>query len=465
MGNFGGLQVAYTGLNAHHKRIDVISENIANVNTEGYHRQRVELRSIDQASVGLFSGRVGAGGGVDYSQVTRLRNQILSTAARDQANNAATRTRQADLLQRIEDIVGGLDPGGLHDKLTALFNSFDDLANAPEDSAIREVVLRQADNVAQAFTRTTAAIDQLRDQEHASLVDTVRAVNALTEQIAADDVALLSAVNSDAQPNSLLDGRDLKVAKLAKLIDADVVELPNGQTSISVDGQLVVSAGKSTPLTVAVENDPALAPLGYDKIKVVGTTGRELRIASGEVGASLDALANGIPEQRRAIDALIADLADQVNTVHRGGQGADGSTGLDLFRVGINTGELTVSTDVNGHPEKLAAARLGAGAFDDGNARALAQLGESTTGPVTVFSNAVGVLAAKVASATSVADAAQVASEQATSLAQSAGGVSLDQELTDLITAQRAYEASARMITAIDEMLQTLIHSTGRVGA
>ncbi len=464
MGNFGGLQVAYTGLNAHHKRIDVISENIANVNTDGYHRQRVELRSIDQASVGLFSGRVGAGGGVDYSQVTRLRNQILSTAARDQASNAATRTKQADLLQRIEDIVGGLDPGGLHDKLTALFNSFDDLANAPEDKAIREVVLRQADNVAQAFTRTTASIDQLRDQEHASLVDTVRAVNALTEQIAADDVALLSAVNSDAQPNTLLDARDLKVAKLAKLIDAQVVELPNGQTSISVDGQLVVSAGKSTPLTVAVENDPALAPLGYDKIKVVGTTGRELRIGSGEVGASLDALANGIPEQRRAIDALIADLADQVNTVHRGGQGADGSTGLDLFKVGINIGELTVSSDMMGHPEKLAAARVGAGVFDDGNARALAQLGESSTGPVTVFSNAVGVLAAKVASATSVADAAQVASEQASSLAQSAGGVSLDQELTDLITAQRAYEASARMITAIDEMLQTLINSTGRVG-
>lgn len=464
MGNFGGLQVAYTGLNAHHKRIDVISENIANVNTDGYHRQRVELRSIDQASVGLFSGRVGAGGGVDYSQVTRLRNQILSNAARDQAGNAATRTKQADVLQRIEDIVGGLDPGGLHDKLTALFNSFDDLANAPEDSAIREVVLRQADNVAQAFTRTTASIDQLRDQEHASLIDTVRAVNALTEQIAADDVALLSAVNSDAQPNSLLDARDLKVAQLAKLIDADVVELPNGQTSISVDGQLVVSAGKSTPLTVAVENDPTLAPLGYDKIKVVGTTGRELRIGSGEVGASLDALANGIPEQRRAIDALIADLADQVNTVHRGGQGADGSTGLDLFKVGINTGELTVSTDMTGHPEKLAAARLGAGVFDDGNARALAQLGESPDGPVTVFSNAVGVLAAKVASATSVAEAAQVSSEQAATLAQSAGGVSLDQELTDLITAQRAYEASARMITAIDEMLQTLINSTGRVG-
>jgi flagellar hook-associated protein 1 FlgK len=83
---------------------------------------------------------------------------------------------------------------------------------------------------------------------------------------------------------------------------------------------------------------------------------------------------------------------------------------------------------------------------------------------VTRFSDAVGVLAAKVASAASVAEAAQASSEQATNLAQSAGGVSLDQELTDLITAQRAYEASARMITAIDEMLQTLIYSTGRAG-
>jgi flagellar hook-associated protein 1 len=464
MGNFSGLQVAYTGLGAHKKRIDVISENIANVNTEGYHRQRVELRSLDQASVGLFSGRVGAGGGVDYNQVSRLRDQILSLNAREQASVAATRARTADVLQRVEDIEGGLAPGGLHDKLNALFNSFDDLANAPEDKAIREVVLRQAENVAQAFTHTTASIDQLRSQEHASLADTVRAINALTEEIAAHDTALLSAVNSNSQPNALLDQRDLKVAQLSKLINADVVELPNGQVSISVDGQLVVSAGRATALNVGVENDPSLAGLGYDRIKVIGNTGRELRITGGEAGASLDALANVIPDERRALDALIADLANQVNILHRTGAGADGSTGNDLFTVGLNTGQLTVSADLAGHPEKLAAAANGAGVLDDSNARALAQLGESLTGPPTVFSNAVGVLAAKVASATSVSEAAQVASDQAANLAQSAGGVSLDQELTDLITAQRAYEASARMITAIDEMLQTLIHATGRVG-
>jgi flagellar hook-associated protein 1 len=464
MGNFSGLQVAFTGLNAHHKRIDVISENIANVNTEGYHRQRVELRSLDHASVGLFSGRVGAGGGVDYNQVSRLRNQILSLHARDQASAAATRGHQAEVLERIEDIIGGLEPGGLHDKLNALFNSFDDLANSPEDQAIREVVLQQADNVAQAFSRTTASIDQLRSLEHAGLVDTVRTVNALAEEIAAHDVALLSSVNSDAQPNALLDQRDLKVTQLARLVNAEVVELPNGQVSISVDGQLVVSTGKATALTVAVQSDAALAPLGYDKVSVVATTGRELRITQGQIGASLDALANGIPNERRAIDAVISDLANQVNTLHRTGTGFDGSTGLDLFTVGPGTGVLQLSADVAGQPHKLAAAGPGAGVLDDANARALAQLGESLTGPVTVFSNAVGVLAAKVASATSVADAAAAASEQATALAQAAGGVSLDQELTDLITAQRAYEASARMITAIDEMLQTLILSTGHVG-
>lgn len=464
MTSFRGLQVAFTGLGAHQKRIDVISENIANINTEGYHRQRVRLATIDHASVGLFSGRVGAGGGVDFSQVTRLRDQVLAGNARDQAAAAATRGRQAEILSRVEDIVGGLNPGGLHDKLVALFNSFDDLANAPEDQAIREVVLRQADNVAQAFTRTTAAIDQLRDLEQASLTDTLRAVNALSAEIAAHDEALLSAVNSDSQPHALLDQRDLKVTELVGLIDADVVELENGQVSISVDGQMIVSAGRSTNLSLAVGNDPALAALGYDKISVVGATGRELRIVNGEVGASLDALATSIPDERRAMDAIIADLVDQVNTLHRNGVGADGSTGLNLFDFGLNPGSMVVSPDVDGHPERLAAAGPGAGAFDDANARALAHLGESLTGPVTTFSNAVGVLAAKVASARAVADAAQAASEQASGLAQAAGGVSLDEELTDLITAQRAFEASARMITTIDEMLQTLIRSTGRVG-
>jgi flagellar hook-associated protein 1 FlgK len=464
MSNFGGLDVATKGLAAHQRRIEVIGENLVNANTPGYHRQRVELQAVNRTSAGVFSGAGRLPGGVDYSEISRLRDQTLEVHARKQAGVSASASRQADLLSQIEQLVGGLDGGGLHDQLQALWNGFDDLANSPDDLAIRDTVLQRAERLAQGFTRTTGAIDQLRQREQEQIFDTVEALNTLTSEIAALDSQIIGDLNSQSQPNALLDRRDQRLAKLAELADLEVAELDTGQLSISVDGQLVVSNGRSTPLSVGLTSDPTLSPLGYNKISVISPTGRELTITAGELAGSLSATASTIPDERRRLDDLIADLAAQVNGIHQGGSGLDGSTGLNLFDIGPGTGTLTVSSDVAGQPEKLAAAAAGAGDLDDSVARAMAQLSESPTGPSERFTDAVGALAARVATAQGAADAAAAASLQATNLAQSVGGVSLDEELTELIMAQRSYEASARLVTAIDEMLLTLVNSTGRVG-
>jgi flagellar hook-associated protein 1 FlgK len=460
MSNFGGLDVATSGLTAHRRRIEVIGENIVNVNTPGYHRQRVELAAVNRTSAGVFSGASRLPGGVDSSEVSRLRDQTLERHAREQGGVAAARNRGAVLLSQVEQLVGGLDEGGLHDQLNTLWNAFDDLANAPDDVAIRQTVLQRADSLAQGFSRTTRAIDQLREREQEQIFDTVDTVNVLTGQIAALDAEIIGDLNA----NALLDRRDQKLTELSKLANLEVHQADTGQLSISIDGQLVVSNGRSVPLSVEVTSDPALAPLGYNRISVISPTGRALSIAGGELAGSLTATATGIPDERRALDTLIADLVAQVNGIHQTGAGLDGSTGLNLFEIGPGLGDLAVSPDVEGQPEKVATAALGAGELDDSIARQLAQLAESPSGPSEAFTDLVGGLAARVSTANGAAQAAEAASAQATSLAQSVGGVILDQELADLIVAQRSYEASARLVTAIDDMLFTLINQTGRVG-
>ncbi len=462
MASFGGLNIAYTGLNAHQKRIDVIGENITNVNTPGYHRQRVELSPVGNPTRGVFAG-VSRQGGVDVEAVTRLRDRTLSAHARLQGGVAAARSEAAETLRRLEQIVGGLDPGGLHDQMSALFNGFDDLAAAPEDPAMRQVVLERATSLAQGFTRTAGAIDQLRAGTEDQLAETVRSINSLSERIATVDNEILGALTVDADPNVLLDKRDLMVAELATLADVDVVETTTGQVTVSLDGHLLVSNGRAGSVTIETSLDPDLGALGYGRVAVVDGSGRELTVAGGSLSSQLSALSTTIPAGRVDLDAAAADLAAQVNTIHRSGTGLDGSTGLDLFEIGPNPGELRVSPDVAGRPEKLAAAAAGAGQLDNTIARSLAQLSDSATGPLAGFVQTVGALASTVASAIGIAESAEAASDQAESLALSAGGVGLDEELTDLITAQRSYEASARLMTAIDEMLQTLM-STGLVG-
>ncbi|MGF1599685.1 MAG: flagellar hook-associated protein FlgK [Acidimicrobiales bacterium] len=463
MGGFDALGIAASGLAAHRRRIDVISENIVNANTPGYHRQRVELSAIADSSLGVFSGRNETGGGVTYDQVSRLRDATLTAHARHQSTVASERALRLSVLERVEDVIGGFDEGGLHDQINALFNSFDELASSPDDMAIRQIVLQRADALAQGFGRTTAALGQLRDRAEADIEDAVRTINALTEQIATLDAEILGSVNSNADPNTLLDQRDRKVRELAQLADVDVAEQANGQVSVTLDGELLVHNGRSTALAVEISTDPALSPLGYLKVAVATAGGRELRVGGGSLGGNLEAAATLVPDERRAIDALAAAIADQVNTQHRAGAGLDGTAGRDLFVIVPGSGQLEVSPDLIDSPEKVAAAEHGAGTLDESNARILAELGESPTGPAGLFAELVGKLGARVTTVRSASEASQAASAQADALAQSAGGVSLDEELTDLLSSQRAYEASARLITAIDEMLQTLIN-TGLVG-
>jgi flagellar hook-associated protein 1 len=463
MSSFGALNIAYTGLNAHQQRINVIGENITNVNTPGYHRQRVALGPIENQSTGFIVGDSRTSGGVEVLDIGRLRDETLAAHARTQGGRAGGATEAANILHELEGIVGGLDPGSLHDKMTDMFNSFDDLAGSPDDPAMRRIVLQRAEIVAQGFTRTAGAIDDPRARVEEEVFDTVNSINTLAAKIASADAEILGATTINADPNTLTDKRDKMIDELAGLADVIVAEQSDGQISISLDGQLLVSNGRSHELAVAHAVDPTLTPLGYVHVGVVNDRGRELNVTGGRLSAKLNALQTTIPESRRELDTVATDLVGQLNAIHTVGEGFDGSTGNQLLELGPSSGEMRLSSDVAGQPDKVATRLAGGGPLDNGNVRQLAALADDPSGPLPGFVNMVGSLAARITTADGQAQAAESAKQQADTMALAAGGVSLDEELADLITAQRSYEASARIITAIDEMLQTLM-STGLVG-
>jgi flagellar hook-associated protein 1 FlgK len=459
----GSLNIAYTGLNAHQRRIETIGENITNVDTPGYHRQRVDLQSITKEVAGVHAGSLSQAGGVRADTITRLRNEVLATHARQQGSKAAASEVNADTMTQVEQILGGLEEGGLHDQMVDLFNGFDDLAAAPEDGATRRVILQRANVVAQAFTRTAGDIDDLRERVFDQAEEDVRSINLLADQIADLDTEILKASSMNDSPNTLLDKRDQLVNKLAELANVTVQETSNRQVSVSLGGKLIVSAGRSSHVELAAQADPGLAALGYGRYVLQTTTGQELNINTGELAARLTDLNVTIPGSRTNLDGAASDLADQVNAIHRSGVGLDGSTGLDLFLVGPASGQLSISPVVDGQPDRVAAGKPGNGPLDNTNARELADLAESPNGPLRTFVSLVSNTAAQVSTSRGLADAATTAKEAADSLALQDSGVSLDEELADLVAAQRSYEASARVLTSIDEMLQTLI-GIGLVG-
>ena len=463
MSDFSGLSSAITGLNAHRKRIDVISQNIANVETPGYHRQVVDLQSIGSSRSGLFSGPAGEHGGVETS-ISRRWDQILDTNAKNERSRTTSLEAQAAAMTSLEANVGSFSGGGLAGRLQELFNGFDDLANNPKDLAVRNVVLGNADAVASAINLEAATIDNAHQGAVERVTVFVDQLNSLAESIAQLDIDITGGVASGDDPNGLIDARDRMATELAGLANVNVGYEADGQIRLSIDGHNLVSYGQFRPVKLESVGDPALATLGYQRYELQSDSGRTLDLRGGAIHGTLVTANELVPEQRRALDDVANSIATAVNGLHTAGTGLDGTTGNNLFDPTSTTAHsFAVSADVVGEPLKLAASD-GSGALDNSVASALADLGTDPTGPAADHAEMLAALGNRVRLLNNSAETAALASGRANEALQSEVGVSLDEELADLVSAQRAYEASARMISAIDGMLDTLINRTGLVG-
>ncbi len=464
MSNFAGLSTGYSALVAHQRRIAVVSENIANINTPGYHRQSVELESAaSPKTVGFWSGTLDTGGGVQVKSINRAGSAILDDNARRSTSVAEQMAAEESIMLQIEDAIGGLADQGIRAEFDALFNGFDDLANMPEDLGVRRVTLELAEAVSRSLRSAAGQLNVLHQTQSETIVVQVSRVNELAESIAALDSQIIGAQSAGATPNALYDQRDQMVDELSSLVGISSVPENDGQVSITVDGYLLVGDGRSRPISYTLEPAPPGDSTGLGVSNIVAGDGRVLSPTGGTLGGLVHATNEMIRTDSQALDELAIFLADEVNAIHSTGVGLDGSTGHDLFEVPTGAVDIRLSGDLDGHPERLAAASAGAGALDESNARALASLAEDPNGPSAKVSHLIDTLSVRVSASVSRSQAAQNSADHATGLADSSGGVSLDQELTELIMAQRSYEAAARIVTAIDQMLQTLM-TTGLVG-
>ncbi len=464
MSNFAGLSTGYTALVAHRRRIDVISENIANIDTPGYHRQTVQLESLAAPkSIGFWAGKRDTGGGVDVRSISRAGSSLLEDNARRAISVADQMSTEEDVMLQIEDAVSGLSDQGIRAEFDALWNAFDDLASLPEDLGVRRVTLERAEAVGRSLRSAAKSLNTLHLTQMATAEVQVSRINELANSIAALDRQIIGGAASGAAPNGLIDQRDLMVGEMASLIDVSAVPESDGQISITIDGFLVVGDGRSRPVRYESQPAPLGDATGLSVSSLVGGDGRVLTPSGGSLGGLIGAANTLIRHERQALDDLAVFTANTVNAIHSSGVALDGTTGHDLFEVTTGAIDIRISADLEGHPERLAAAEVGAGVLDETNARALADLSEDPDGPSARVGHLIDTLSVRVSAAVARSAAAEKSADQATGLAEASGGVSLDQELTDLITAQRSYEAAARLITAADQMLQTLM-TTGLVG-
>jgi flagellar hook-associated protein 1 FlgK len=436
---FMGLQTALRGLIAQQEALDVTGHNIANANTLGYSRQEVTtsasraLRINTGSSAG--NGKAELGTGVDVTGVTRARDRFLDLQYRAQAMRLGG---LAARVQGMETIEGALaEPGetGISQELQTFWSDWEGLANDPEDTAARQAVVEAGKALGVSLSElndqlTRAA--EVAEGEYSAITGTGGEVEQKAKEIAQLNGAIRSATTEGAEPNDLLDRRDLLLDELSSLGQVSVTELN--------DGTIEVGFGDAAePLVAEGEvNWP-----------------QELREPKGKLGALLELVEPGgtIESFRGELNGFAEGLADAVDAIHTKGGGPaffayEAGKGAASLSVAVDAAEVQTAGDgsAGGNDVATEIGALRGGAVDRSYAAFVTRVGTEMNEAKNGETNAQALL-----------DAVEERRE-------STSGVSMDEEMTNLQRFQRGYEASARAMTALDEALDVLINRTGRVG-
>lgn len=477
----GLLSVARTAMISHQTALQTVGHNIANAATEGFTRQEAVLAAKDPAR--LTYGNVGTG--VTVSTVVRKRNEMLDVGYRTSAETTARAELRRDQLAQLEAVFGEPSEEGMSKTLDEFFNAWSDLAAAPTSIGARAVVQQRGRQVATLFNTYDNELTSQRVTATDRLLQTLRQVNGLAEQVADLNGRILSSESAGMPNNDLRDRRDLALDKLASLVGAKVERQASGSTSVLVGSFNLVEGTNVQVLELAFDTPPGPPPpepVGDVPVRVKpsGNDGTVLGLG-GEVNALMENINRTIPELRTRLDTTARLLTSTVNTAHRGGftfagNAIPGTAAGNFFDPGsvtspVRAGTIMLDVAVAADAGRVAASRDANGPADNGVATELAALRDAHsavtwTSPdgavergsfIGFFRSTVTHLGITTQAAIDDATLFRTLVDQAEARRQDAGGVNIDEEMVQIVRVQQAYQAAAKMVKSVDELMQTIL--------
>lgn len=333
----GILGSALSGLAAFQRSLEVTSNNIANVNTEGYSRQRVELQTMPEQ----FVGHGYLGSGVSATNIKRSYDEFINT----QQRSSATAYNDVDsfyLLSTQMDNLIANENTGLSPAIKSFFNAVNDVANDPTSIPARQVMLSEGDAIARQFNTMSNRLNDLRQQVNNNLDTSVKEVNGYAKSIADLNRKIMDAVGKTSgqqMPNELMDQRDLLLSKIAEKMDISVVPQPDGSFSVfTQQGQpLVLSINASSLSLQGADNDPSRLLVKLNGEDITGN------LTGGEIYGNLRFRDQMLDPAQNQLGLLAAGLAIEFNKVHQDGYDLNNDPGLQFFDLGMPTNLPVVS--------------------------------------------------------------------------------------------------------------------------
>jgi flagellar hook-associated protein 1 FlgK len=451
--SFYGLQTSLRGLLAQQRMLDTAGHNIANASTQGYSRQEAVLQASPALEIpaGGIAGGAGAhlGSGVDVQVYRRVRDGFIDLQYRAQNTTLKDWSTRSEALQRAEASLAEPGDNGINAQLSKFWDAWSDVANAPQEPAAKQALVEQAQSLTDAFATVRSQIGLVQSQARSQYDDLTRGASAgdpggeiaqTAVELAQLNDTIRRYVTAGDTPNDLLDRRDLLLDKLSGFGQVSAEAQADGTVKVSfVD---TASAGTTYPIVDGVNVAWAGAPASW-------SPGGQL----GALQAMSDPVSGTLQRYIDDVDAVAGQLATSVN----------GRYGATFFETGPGPAGATLRVE-SGLAANPRALQTGSGAVGSNDiAVAVAGLRDdpSIGGAYRSFVAKVG---AEVRNSIRQEANSQALADSVENRRQSVAGVSMDEEMSNLVRFQRGYQASARAMSTMDEMLDVLINRTGRVG-
>ncbi len=449
------LNTALRSMQATQLSIAVSSNNIANAQTPGYSRQRL----ITRPAQGEGDGSTGTG--IDVVRVESVRNQLIDTRLKQETAKKSQHETLSGALSDIEVLFNESNESGFLPVLTKFFNSFHALSADPSSTIYREEIRTNAQSMADSFKNRGESLRSIQSMTNAAIADDVARANDLIAQIATVTVSIKEH-GAESSSNELHDQRSILVRELSKLMEVRELEAGTDYHLTTSSNRLLALNGTAMPLTTEPSDDSGLLIVRSGQADITNELG------PGQIKANLELRDRYLPKYMAALDTLAYDIVTNVNAIHSAAYDLNAITGINFFTPPDSSEGaprlMTLSEDVAGDPGKIAAATDAAGlnnlaAIDMGN---LLHNAVFTGGSVTdQYGNLVSTVGSDVLNAASSLRQHEALEFQLENRRSAISGVSIDEETVQMLGFQRAYEASARLVRTVDEMLQTLLAMGG----
>lgn len=447
------FEISKSGLLTHKKNIEVAGQNISNASTPGYTRQDVMMspREIQDRR----GGNIGLG--VQIDEIRRIRSELLDEQIRDRTNLQTALEGELNVFERLQNILTTETENDLDKSMNNMFDAYSLLTANPESFSLREDAVRATQDIAAQFKRISGEFQNLSSLVRQETASQVLDINRIVGDIARlDDAITTRSAKGISQDNRSLDVRAQKLNELGEIVAVNYNFDENGSITLRVGDFIVLQNGRQKELKHVFD------PIN-NKSRVKLTTGKVLNPPGGRLGANIRAYEEIIPAFEEDLNNLALNLKDAMNALHLEGRGLEDDGSRLIFDTTSESAfTLSVNQDIVNNPNLLALSLTPDAPGNSENARRIADLRLDQTAmgntgftefALTMQQRAGG----EVASLRREIETATATKELFINQQEDLAGVSIDEELANILKFQNAYQASARVLNTAQGLFDSLL--------